>query len=468
MADTGNDKDRQAREGRTPPPDEPTGTTSPTLTLPDAVELGVRLHKAGMLDAAEEIYQRVLAAAPEHADVIHFYGLSRYQRGEHDQGLALVQRALALAPDHVDARNNLGNMLLEQDHIDEAEAAYRQVLALRPEHAHAHTNLGVVLTRRQDLAGAEAEFRQALVCDAEHGEAYHNLGALLQNSDRGKEALAAYQKALTLRPYDGESYRRVGATLYALGRVDEATVLYERWVALEPESATARHMLAACTGRDVPARASDAFVKQTFDSFANSFDFVLERLKYRAPALITNAVAAAIGQPAAALDVLDAGAGTGWCGPLLRPYARRLVGVDLSAGMLAKAAKRACYDELETGELVAYMRAHPAAFDLVISADTLVYFGDLGEAMLASAASLRPGGHLIFTVERTAEDPGPGYRLHPHGRYSHHEDYLRRVLLAAGLAPLALRMVHLRAENGVPVEGWLVISSRDAPPASAA
>ena len=28
------------------------------------------------------------------------------------------------------------------------------------------------------------------------------------------------------------------------------------------------------------------------------------------------------------LDVLDAGCGTGLCGPLLAPYARRLVGVD--------------------------------------------------------------------------------------------------------------------------------------------
>ena len=35
--------------------------------------------------------------------------------------------------------------------------------------------------------------------------------------------------------------------------------------------------------------------------------------------------------------VLDAGCGTGLCGPLLRPYAKRLVGVDLSSGMLERA-----------------------------------------------------------------------------------------------------------------------------------
>ena len=34
-------------------------------------------------------------------------------------------------------------------------------------------------------------------------------------------------------------------------------------------------------------------------------------------------------EPAGSLDVLDAGCGTGLCGPLVKPYARSLVGVAL-------------------------------------------------------------------------------------------------------------------------------------------
>ncbi|NIR58985.1 MAG: methyltransferase domain-containing protein, partial [Gammaproteobacteria bacterium] len=51
-------------------------------------------------------------------------------------------------------------------------------------------------------------------------------------------------------------------------------------------------------------------------------------------------------------DILDAGCGTGLCGPLLAPHARTLVGVDLSGGMIAKAEELAVYDELEVAELV--------------------------------------------------------------------------------------------------------------------
>ena len=144
-------------------------------------------------------------------------------------------------------------------------------------------------------------------------------------------------------------------------------------------------MIAACSGRDVPARASDAFIEQTFDSFAGSFDAKLAKLLYRAPALVAAMLADSDVEASKSLDVLDAGCGTGLCGPLIAPYARRLVGVDLSARMLAQAQARNVYDELVKCELTAYLRDSPGAFDVIVSADTLVYFGPLQDVVAASA-----------------------------------------------------------------------------------
>src|SRR3954452_22066229 len=122
-------------------------------------------------------------------------------------------------------------------------------------------------------------------------------------------------------------------------------------------------MLAACSGHDVPARASDAFIEATFDSFAASFDSKLAKLLYRAPELVAETLKRSDGSSSRDLHVLDVGCGTGLCGSLIAPYARRLIGVDLSERMLEQARERNVYDELVKRELTAYLSACDAAFD---------------------------------------------------------------------------------------------------------
>src|SRR5262245_51443999 len=151
-------------------------------------------------------------------------------------------------------------------------------------------------------------------------------------------------------------------------------------------------MVAAVFQRDVPARAADDYVRELFDGAARSFDANLGKLNYRAPELVVAslsreaqvargaAVTAAATSAAAVLGtVLDAGCGTGLCGPLLRAHSARVVGVDLSAQMIERARLRQCYEELVVAELCAFMRSRPGGFDAIVSADTLVYFGALEE-----------------------------------------------------------------------------------------
>jgi len=165
-------------------------------------------------------------------------------------------------------------------------------------------------------------------------------------------------------------------------------------------------------------------------------------------------------EPEGTLAVLDGGCGTGLCAPVLKPYAATLTGVDLSAGMLTLAKKTGLYDELAEAELTNYLSSKKQAFDLVIFADTLCYFGDLKEVIKASAGALRAGGTLMFTVEWAAGSGElPPYRLHPHGRYSHNESYVRSVLAAAGFSAIEAEHQTLRKEIGSDVAGLIVTAT---------
>jgi predicted TPR repeat methyltransferase len=104
---------------------------------------------------------------------------------------------------------------------------------------------------------------------------------------------------------------------------------------------------------------------------------------------------------------------------------------------------------------------YPAAYDLVISADTLCYFGDLTTVLAAGAVCLRPTGLLGFTVEKAAEPDAPdGYHIQCHGRYSHTEPYIRRVLIEAGLQPVAIETAVLRLERQEPVLGLVIMAAK--------
>jgi predicted TPR repeat methyltransferase len=215
-------------------------------------------------------------------------------------------------------------------------------------------------------------------------------------------------------------------------------------------------MAAAMSGSNVPSRASDEYVRMLFDESAESFDASLERLEYRAPAVVANALSQRAGGKTA--TVLDAGCGTGLCGPLIRESCGHLVGVDLSSKMIQLARARNCYDELVVSELTAFFCQRPRAFDAVVCADTLMYFGALEPVFAAANESLRGAGWFIFTLEALDTPRSDDYRLEVHGRYTHGESYVRQALAAANFDIDAVTRETFRKERDQEVPGFLVIA----------
>jgi predicted TPR repeat methyltransferase len=150
------------------------------------------------------------------------------------------------------------------------------------------------------------------------------------------------------------------------------------------------------------------------------------------------------------------------CGSLVRNLCRTLVGVDLSKKMLEHAQRRGGYNELVTAELAEFMRSRPRAFDAIVCADTLVYFGDLAEPLAAASAALRGRAPLVFTVEALPGNVAE-HRLEISGRYSHSDDYLQRVVRDSGFEVVSIQPHTLREERGAEVAGYVVVARRVAP-----
>jgi predicted TPR repeat methyltransferase len=385
----------------------------------------IAAHQAGRLEEAQAGYEQALRERPDDPDVLHFFGLLHFHREDNDKALELIERSLVQAPDNPHAWNNLGNILHLWDRPREAQGAYRRVTELAPAMA----------------------------------EPWYNLAVLLRDEGKFADAVHHFREAIRRQPDLSRAYESLGMLHYRLGQIAYAAEVYRMWAAREPDSPVARHMAAATSGLDVPERADDRYVARLFDKHAHHFDSNLKQLGYRAPELVTSALAQH-SPGSGSLDILDAGCGTGLCGPLLQPLRRRLVGVDLSARMLELARERGGYDDLVVGELCAFMRSHEAQFDAVVSADTLVYFGALEEACAAAHQTLRAGGLLVYTLEALLDEGTDDYRLQVHGRYAHRETYARRALEQAGFSVLQVGREALRRERMQDVIGHLIVARR--------
>src|SRR5581483_4450123 len=224
----------------------------------------------------------------------------------------------------------------------------------------------------------------------------------------------------------------------------------------------ARLQLARLGEGAATAEMMQAHARRVFDQHAPDFDHsLLRQLGYRGPDLLLAAVqdaAAAAGRRAHFAAALDLGCGTGLSGAPFRPHVDRLVGVDLSAGMIAEARRKAIYDRLETGDLVQFLAAEAAAkarYDLVIAADVFVYVSDLTPVMQGVASVLAPAGLFAFTVETHS---GDGVLLRETLRHAHGAPHVREAVRGAGLTLLQLTEVSTRTEKGEPVPGLLGVA----------
>lgn len=333
-----------------------------------------------------------------------------------------------------------------------AASLYRSILQDQPKHLAAAKALAALL--ELGVAPGDVSAARKAAIDIET-ESTYSVAKSAQTQGRFDVAIRCYRKILDLDSEYGDAVWGLAETCYANDQIPESLRWYRRYAEIYPDDPEAFHMIAALGDGPKPPRASDDYVRETFNHFAEDFDRqLLEDLEYRAPKLIHMLYEGLSGggEVRGDLDILDAGCGTGLAGIDFKPHAAALTGVDLSREMLERAEGRKIYDELLEMELGACMRGRPDGFDLIVAADVFCYIGDLTETLAAARTALRPGGHLLFSVEVQSKR---GYSLTGSGRYAHKPAYIRKAGKNAGLREVLSRSETLRIEYGEPVKGYL-------------
>lgn len=419
---------------------------------------------------------------------------------------------------------NIGTAHSSKGNEEQAENMYKKAILLHSQHsddkvqkeasdlaAQATFFLGMSQQELGNYEEAANSYSRANQMDPYHWSSLANLGSVLQDHlNQPAEAILVYYKAyeiLTQRgviPTDPPEYPkhvlsqlqlRIGlAVRYAKNQKcvmyndpekevscsEMAASAFNTAIALDPNNEEAKHMLASITADATMSRASNTYVTDLFERYAENFEHSLvEELGYDGYERLRRAFDRAFGGADKVPTfeyVIDGGCGTGLAGEQFRNVSDYLVGIDLSPSIIEKAEKSRpnLYNETKVGDFVEIFGGnnlkHPIS--LIIAADSFIYFGDLSPLFQSMKQGLADGGIVTFTLENVAEDdekvlnevnPTWRWKLTPSGRFAHRREYVASVAKENMLHILLYEpMDGFRKEGASEVRGHIFVMVKQA------
>ncbi len=252
--------------------------------LLEDLDSAIATHRAGRLNEAALLYERVLAQDETNAPALHLMGVLHHQRGDDIHAVKLITLALALRPnlavvhadlaeayrglgqleramgscrlalklwpDCTEALCNLGLVLHVLGRREEAVEQFSRALRLKPQLAPVHNNLGIVLGELGRFDDALEHFQRAVALDPNFVPARTNLGLTLLDRGQAVEALQHCQEAARGQPDTPVVHYNLGRVLQALERWVDARAAYLEALRLDPELALAHAHLGLTLQRE--------------------------------------------------------------------------------------------------------------------------------------------------------------------------------------------------------------------------
>jgi tetratricopeptide (TPR) repeat protein len=213
--------------------------------------LGMAQQRAGRLDEAAQIYQKLHAAEPRNADIIFLLGTLCCDLGLFEPACRFFEQAIDIAPSAAEPRrllpmaiNGLADQKATAGELPEAQRLFERALALAPRDATGLRGLGRVSLLRADPAAAEGWLKASLESQADHADTLNWLGLARLQLRRFADAEAALGHALTLKPELIQARNNLGLALHSQGKLRAAQACFEQALVQDPGYSNARINLA--------------------------------------------------------------------------------------------------------------------------------------------------------------------------------------------------------------------------------
>ena len=416
--------------------------------------LAAVLKKNGRINESILISQKSVQLDPQDAEAHNNLGILLQQQGKLKEAEGSYSKAIELKPDFTDAHFNLGNMLKALGRLKESEASYSKAIELKPNYAEVYNNLGVLQQQQGKLKESEASYSKAIELKPNYAEAHINLGKAMNRQGKLKEAEASFRQAIILEPSLAVAHYNLGKVYKKISKKSKAVECFEKTLKLSSKDLLGATLQLATLGkRKIPVKTPEKFMREFYKKKSKNWDNFEKTNTYRGHLLIENAFKKTH-ITSKKIDILDMGCGTGSLAKILRPYARTLVGVDLSPDMLFKAEEICLYDALYKKDLNQYLSEVLNHYDTIVAAAVLIHFYDLDNIFLLIKESLKLNGKFIFSI---FEETKKKKDLNSFLMYAHSDNYITSLANRLNLKTIYKQKDIHEYHNGVSVPSIIYV-----------
>ena len=149
-------------------------------------------------------------------------------KSDPDAAISAYQTAYVLTPDDIDIYVNLGSAFYDKEDYNNALAVYRQALELQPYNPKIHCNLGFLYWGKGDTDEAIKSYELAIKYNDKYDIAYNNLGVIyLDDLGRVKKSIELFRKAVETNPNYALAHFNLARAISIIGDKVEAAKLYQ-------------------------------------------------------------------------------------------------------------------------------------------------------------------------------------------------------------------------------------------------
>lgn len=204
------------------------------VNQPDILPLAMEYHRAGHLDAADQLYGQLTADLPKLAQIVHLRGLVAHSKGDHELTIQFAAQASALDPTNIEAHNLLGTGLFRAGRNDEAVAAFKRGLTIAPQSVMLLTNLSLAYQAAGRFHESLQAAQQAIDLAPQSNQLYGNLGIAQVRLGQHRAAIASFRQTLATENPQPLMWLNLGHAYKEIGDFEHAAHAYRQYLAKVP------------------------------------------------------------------------------------------------------------------------------------------------------------------------------------------------------------------------------------------